>query len=78
MLMMMLTWSPNCILDFRNHITSTVSKAKCIPGFIKRWAKEFSDTYVTKQLFTTLIRPILEYGSIIWDPQYAEIESVQK
>ena len=52
----------NCKLDFRNHITSTVSKATCILGFIKRWAKEFSDPYVTKQLFTTLVRPILEYG----------------
>ena len=72
----------DCRLDFRNHITPTVNEATCIQGFIKRWAKEFSDPYVTKQLFTTLVLPILEYGSVIWDPQYAihsnKIESVQK
>ena len=28
----------HCKLDFRNHITSTVCKATCILGFIKRWA----------------------------------------
>lgn len=68
-------------LDFRNHITLTVNKATGVLGFIKRWSKEFSDPYVTKQLFTTLVRPILEYGSVIWDPQYSvhsnKIESVQ-
>ena len=37
----------------------------------------------SKQLFTTLVvRPILEYGSAIWGPQYAvysdKIESIQK
>ena len=53
----------DCKLNFRNHITSTVSIV--ILGFIKRWAKEFSDLYVTKQLFTTLVRPILEYVSVI-------------
>ena len=49
---------------------------------IKRWAKEFSVPYVTKQLFTTLDSPILEYGFVIWDLQYAlhsdKIESLQK
>ena len=57
-----------CKLDFRNYITSTVSKATCILVFIKRWAKEFSDPYVAKQLFTTLVRPILEHRCITWDP----------
>ena len=59
-----------CKLDFKNYITQTVSKATCILGFIKRWAKEFSDPYVTQQLFITLVRSILEYGSVIWDLQY--------
>ena len=49
---------------------------------MKRWAKEFSDPYVTKTLFTSLVRPILEYGSVIWNPQYElyinMLESVQK
>lgn len=69
-------------LDFRDHISKTINKAKGVLGFIKRWAKEFSDPYTTKQLYTTLVRPILEFGSVIWDPFYNvhsnSIESVQK
>ena len=44
--------------------------------------KEFVDPYVSKQLYVSLVRPILEYGSVVWDPQYEihinKIESVQK
>ena len=51
------------------------------PGIYETVAKELFDSYVTKQLFNTLVRPILEYESVIWDPQYAvhcdKIESVQ-
>lgn len=60
----------------------TVNKARGVLAFIKRWAKEFTDPDITKQLYTSLVRPILEYGSVIWDPQYNvhsnHIESVQK
>lgn len=69
-------------LDFNSHIITTVNKAYGVLAFIKRWSKEFSDPYITKGLFTSLVRPILEYGSVIWDPQYYiyinMIESVQK
>lgn len=54
-------------LDFKAHISLTINKASGVLGFIKRWSKEFSDPYTTKQLYTTLVRPILEYGSVIWD-----------
>lgn len=69
-------------LNFVQHISLTVNKARSVLGFIKRWAKEFNDPYITKQLYTSLVRPILEYGSIIWDPTYNvhinTVESVQK
>lgn len=69
-------------LDFLGHISMIVNRARSTLGFIKRWAKEFSDPYVTKQLYMTLVRPILEYASIIWNPYYRvhndAIESVQK
>lgn len=69
-------------LNFRSHISMTINKAYGVLGFMKRWSKEFCDPYVTKQLYTSLVRPILEYGSIIWDPCYRIhinlIESVQK
>jgi len=51
-------------------------------GFIKRWSKEFDEPYTTKLLFTSLVRPILEYCCSVWSPQYQvhidRIESVQK
>lgn len=69
-------------LEFDLHINTMVNKAYGVLGFMKRWAKEFSDPYVTKQLFTSLVRPILEYGSVVWDPHESGdinmIESVQK
>lgn len=69
-------------LSFISHINMTVNKARGVLAFIKRWAKEFIDPYITKQLYTSLVRPILEYGSIIWDPLYNvhidNIESIQK
>lgn len=69
-------------LNFIQHVSLTVSKSRSILGFIKRWAKEFKDPYVTKQLYTSLVRPVLEYASVVWDPVYMthvnSIESIQK
>ena len=69
-------------LSFISHINMTINKARGVLAFIKRWSKEFIDPYITKQLYTSLVRPILEYGSIIWDPLYNVhidyIESIQK
>lgn len=69
-------------LDFCKHITMTINKARGVLAYIKRWSKEFTDANVTKQLYTSLVRPILEYGSIVWDPEINmhidRIESVQK
>ena len=33
-------------------------------GIIKRYTKDYSYHYVTKTMFTALVRPILEYASI--------------
>lgn len=69
-------------LLFNSHIDTCINKARGVWAFIKRWAKEFNDQIVTKQLYTSLVRPILEYCSVIWDPYYNihsdRIESVQK
>jgi len=69
-------------LTFNEHIDLMVNTAKSVLGLLKRWSKEFQDPYVTKALFTTLVRPILEYGAVLWNPQYCtysdRIESVQK
>ena len=69
-------------LNFNDHLTLTVNKARSTIGFIKRWTKEFADPFVRKQLYISLLRPILEYGSIVWDSHYniysEHIETVQK
>lgn len=69
-------------LNFNLHIDSCVNRAFCLLGFIKRWSREFNDPYLAKRLFTSLVRPILEYGSVLWSPNYRchvdRIESVQK
>jgi len=53
-------------LKFSDHISSIVNKARGVLGFIKRWSKEFDDPYLTKTLFISLVRPILEFGSPVW------------
>jgi len=67
---------------YSDHISTIVNKASGVLGFIKRWSKEFDDPYLTKTLLISLVRPILEYGSPVWSPQYVvhsdRIESVQK
>lgn len=69
-------------LTFNLHIDSCVSRASSLLGFIKRWSREFDDPYIAKRLYTSLVRPILEYGSLVWSPNYRchidRIESVQK
>ena len=69
-------------LKFSAHINLAINKAKCLLSFIKRWAKEFNDPYTTKALYVSLVRPILEYASVLWCPYYNSyidsLESVQK
>ena len=49
---------------------------------MKWFAKGFDCPYVTKSLYTSLVRPILEYATVAWSPFLAcditRIESVQK
>ena len=69
-------------LNFHSHIDSIVNKANSTLGFVKRWSKEFCDPYVTKSLYTTFVRPLLEYSSQVWSPYYQvhiqRIEAVQR
>ena len=69
-------------MTFRPHINQIISRAKCVLGLVKRMSKNFSCPYVTKSLYTSLVRPILEYATVAWSPFLAcditRIESVQK
>ena len=69
-------------MTFKAHINQVVSRAKSALGLVKRFVKGFYCPYVTKSLYTSLVRPVLEYASVVWSPYKAcdisRIESVQK
>ena len=59
----------------------TVSKSNKILGLIRRSFK-YLDTTILKQLFIALVRPHLEYGNVVWYPQFKKdvdkIEGIQR
>lgn len=69
------------VLSFNNHIISKVESAQRVAGFIVRNTKDL-DVNISLHLFDSLVLPILEYGSVIWSPQYDVwvnmIENVQR
>lgn len=50
------------------HIETRCCKAFKLLGFIFRISREFHLSSSLKTLYCSLIRPIVEYGSVIWDP----------
>ena len=68
-------------LKFDLHIDTIVNKANSMIGLIKR-NFSFMDIDIFLNLYKALIRPHLEYGQIIWSPQYIrqsrKIENVQR
>lgn len=69
-------------LTFRTHIDSVCNSAMRMLGFVICNSKSFTNTAVIKMLYFTLVRSILESGSIIWGPEdtfYSnDVEKVQK
>jgi uncharacterized protein YkvS len=53
---------------FSEHMDVMVAKAFAMLGFIRRLSLEFRDPYTLKSLYTSLVRPKLEYGSCVWNP----------
>ena len=68
-------------LKFTKHIDMVIRKAKKVLGCITRIGQDFVKLETLMQLYTSLVRPSLEYGSIIWSPQYQvhiqRLEAVQ-
>jgi hypothetical protein len=67
---------------FNQHVNIVKARASSRLGMIKRWSKEFNEPHVTKCLYVSLVRSILEYNSSVWCPYYdchkTSIESVQR
>ena len=68
-------------MNFKNHISSKISKANSMIFLIKNCFK-YLDSEMFKTLYKTLIRPHLEYASPVWSPitkyEIQRIESVQR
>ena len=68
-------------LKFSKHVERQVNKANRILGLIRR-SYEFIDMEVMKKLFTSLVRPQLEFGNVAWSPRLEKdrnlIEGVQR
>jgi hypothetical protein len=64
------------------HIQIICCKALKLLDFINRVSTDFHLITPLKTLFCSLVRPILEYGSVLWDPSTASacsmIERVQR
>lgn len=69
-------------VSFRDHCLKVCNNGMRVLNFVKRRAHEFLDPYVTKSLYCSFVRSILEYCSVVWNPREAQmtkkIESVQK
>ncbi|XP_022178173.1 uncharacterized protein LOC111039148 [Myzus persicae] len=50
------------------HIAMITSRAFKVLGFIMRLSKDFKLSKSLKSLYCALVRPILEYGSVVLDP----------
>ena len=69
-------------LTFCQHIDFIISKSLAMLGSIQRYSTEFNDPSTILCLYNSLVRPHLEYCSVIWNPilisQCLSIEKVQK
>ena len=68
-------------LKFHNHTTVATKKANRLVAIIRKTFQHFDkDTLIN--LYKTYVRPVIEYGNIIWGPQYIldqqEVEKVQR
>jgi len=68
-------------LKFPDHTTAVTKKANCIVGIIRKTFQHFDKTTLI-DLYKSYVRPVIEYGNVIWGPQYIldqkEVEKVQR
>ena len=67
-------------LTWKSHVDTIVTKANSVKGFLSRNFKRCPPS-VKSKYYLTLIRPVLEYASIVWSPYLVtlidKIEAVQ-
>ena len=65
----------SCNMSWASHISSISKKAKRILGLIYRQFYKNSSTNTLLSLYLTIVCPVLEYGSPIWDPPSSSLSS---
>ena len=68
-------------LSWSDHITAIAQKACCLVGHLYRQFYKSCSSLTLLSLYFSIIRPVLEYSSVVWDPSSAthssNLESVQ-
>ena len=65
-------------LTFSHHINSIVARANQVVCMIRRSFK-YMDKDIFVELFTSRVRPILEYGNVTWSPRLIrDIDAVEE
>ena len=65
-------------MTFHQHVNTSENKAIRILGIIKR-AFVNRSTQIMKRLYTTLVRPVLEYGKVLRTSRYVgDTDKVEK
>ena len=69
------------LLTFEKHIEEVVKKANKLVGMLSRVITN-KDKEIMVPLFKSLVRPVLEYGNVVWSPSLKKhiqlIENVQR
>ena len=69
-------------LSWSTHVTSLCVRARKLIGLMYRRFYKYTSTQTLLQLYKALIRPHLEYCSIVWDPLFIKdkeaLEKVQR
>ena len=69
-------------LNFKSHINFITDKAIKKLGFVLRNCREFKNTSTLKRVYSSLVRPLLEYATVVWSPSTSgsknNLENVQR
>lgn len=63
-------------LSFKNHVDCITSRSYKLLGFIKRATYDFKNIQVIKNLYNSLLRSHLEFGSAIWNPSIKNLKQI--
>ncbi|BES95313.1 WD repeat domain 59 [Nesidiocoris tenuis] len=69
-------------LAFSDHVDQVCSKGMKMLGFVKRSTRNFRDSSALLALYTALVRPLMEFSTVVWSPGYGNarqaLERVQR